>query len=114
MTIILRLWGLLVALWNRLLGKPRPYRACRVADAPDTLKDCIVYIVGADGYDWSALMRCPCGCGKTLEMNLLPSAKPVWQLTEDKEGIVTLHPSVWLKTGCKSHFFLRAGIVQWV
>lgn len=114
MTVILRLWHLLLALWSRLLGKSRPYHACHVADAPDILENGLVYIVGADGYDWSALMRCPCGCGKTLEMNLLPSAKPVWQLTENSDRVVTLHPSVWLKTDCKSHFFLRAGHIQWV
>ena len=114
MTIIHHLWRLLVALWGRLRGKPRLFRACHVADAPDVLKDGLVYIVGADGYDWSALMRCPCGCGKPLEMNLLPSAKPVWQVTEATDGVVTLHPSVWLKRGCKSHFFLRAGRIQWV
>lgn len=100
-------------LWHRLFGRKYVYSAQHVEDAPDVLKDGIVYIVGADGYDWSALMRCPGGCRRTLEMNLLPSASPVWQVNERRDGVVSLHPSVWLKTGCGCHFVLRQGVVRW-
>jgi len=101
-------------LLRRIFGRPLVYRSCRVTDAPDVLDEGIVYVVGADGYDWSALMRCPGGCGKTLEMNLLPTAEPVWRITEHKDGAVSLHPSVWLKTGCACHFVLQRGAIQWV
>ena len=114
MTMLYGLWLVLARLWRWITGRPVRYRACRVADAPDVLDDGIVYIVGANDYDWSALMRCPGKCGKRLEMNLLPSAKPVWRVTERKDGSVSLHPSVWLKTGCKCHFILRDGNVRWV
>ena len=107
------IWLFFVRLWHRLFGRAYTYRAQHVDDAPDVLKDGLVYIVGADSYDWSALMRCPGGCGKTLEMNLLPSAAPVWQVDESKDGLVGLHPSVWLKTGCGCHFVLRQGRVRW-
>jgi Family of unknown function (DUF6527) len=59
-------------------------------------------------------MLCPGRCGKTLEMNLLPDAKPVWTFVKDAGGAVSLHPSVWLKTGCGCHFILKGGRVRWV
>ncbi len=85
-----------------------------MTDVPDIPADRVVYIVGADGCDWSAILRCPGGCGKALEMNLLRTAKPVWRITEGVDGEVSLHPSVWLKTGCKCHFVLLRGEVRWV
>jgi hypothetical protein len=115
MTVFQRIWLTLLGLWRRIFGaRPIVFRPRRVSDTPDELDDGLVYIVGADGYDWSALMRCPGGCGKTLEMNLLPTAKPNWKVAEEADGSVTLHPSVWLKTGCKCHFILRHGAIRWV
>lgn len=64
--------------------------------------------------DWSVSMRCPCGCGQRIELPLLPEAKPRWSLRVDECRRPTLHPSVWLKEGCRSHFLLRAGKVIWV
>lgn len=114
MSVFWRVWAAFAQLWQRLFGRPVVYRARHVPDAPDKLEDGFVYIVGADGYDWSALMCCPGGCGKTLEMNLLPTAKPVWRVTKHEDGVVSLHPSVWLKTGCACHFVLRRGAIRWV
>ena len=97
-------------LWRRAVPV---YWSEHVADLPDKPARDIVYIVGADGYDWSAAMQCPGGCGKTLEMNLLPDVKPVWKLTEHANRTVSLRPSVWLKTGCGCHFVLTEGKVKW-
>jgi hypothetical protein len=108
-----RIWILLLSLLERLGIWHATYRGQHVTDIPDTLKSRIVYVVGEDGHNWSAAMLCPGGCGKTLEMNLLPDAHPAWKLTEDSNGLVTLHPSVWLKTGCACHFVLRNGRVKW-
>jgi hypothetical protein len=66
-----------------------------------------------DGEDWSIGMSCPCGCGETIELMLLPEAKPRWTLSRDGRGRPTLSPSVWRKTGCRSHFWLREGRVFW-
>jgi hypothetical protein len=109
-----RLWRFVESWRGRLFGRPFLYRSCHVRDAPDALDPGKIYIVGADGYDWSALMRCPGRCGKTLEMNLLPTAEPVWKITEHQDGTASLHPSVWLKTGCRCHFVLRQGHIRWV
>jgi hypothetical protein len=64
--------------------------------------------------DWSVTMRCPCGCGQRIELPLLPEVRPRWSLRVDEHRRPTLHPSVWLKEGCRSHFLLRAGKVIWV
>jgi hypothetical protein len=107
----------LVRFWSWLLswlpGRDRLYRAVHVTDTPDRPKKNLVYIVGEDGHDWSAVMNCPGGCGKPLEMNLLPDAEPVWRVTEHTDGSISLHPSVWLKTGCRCHFVLQQGRIRW-
>jgi hypothetical protein len=51
------------------------------------------------------VFRCPCGCGEELPINLDPRAGPAWRIYRGKRG-VTLFPSVWRDTGCKSHFVL--------
>jgi len=107
------LWSLFLRLYAWVLRRPVIYRGQHVADLPDKLACGVVYIVGDSGYDWSAAMLCPGGCGKILEMNLLPDAKPVWTLEEHTDRSVTLRPSVWLKTGCCCHFVLTEGRVRW-
>ncbi|MGK7346059.1 MAG: DUF6527 family protein [Candidatus Nitrospinota bacterium M3_3B_026] len=58
-------------------------------------------------------MLCPCGCGLTLHMNLIPDDRPCWQLTIYSDNSATLDPSVWRRKGCESHFWLRRGKVLW-
>jgi hypothetical protein len=65
-----------------------------------------------DGEDWAVAFKCPCGCGKRLELLLVKEAKPNWSLTFNGDS-PTLHPSVWLKSGCKSHFWVKKGKVIW-
>lgn len=64
--------------------------------------------------DWSVGMRCPCRCGRHIELALIPEAKPRWELRAGPDKIPTLAPSVWLREGCCSHFFLRHGRVDWI
>ncbi|MEM1155618.1 MAG: DUF6527 family protein [Pseudomonadota bacterium] len=64
--------------------------------------------------DWAVAFRCPCGCGKRLELLLIEEAEPNWKISVSKSQNPTLHPSVWLKGGCRSHFWLRDGRVIWV
>ena len=66
-----------------------------------------------DNENWAVAFRCPCGCGKRLELLLIDEAYPNWSLTLTQGGVPTLYPSVWLKTGCRSHFWLREGKVIW-
>lgn len=66
-----------------------------------------------DGDDWSVGMQCPCGCGDTIELMLLQEARPRWDVVTDSSGRPSLHPSVWRKTGCMSHFWVRNGRIHW-
>jgi hypothetical protein len=66
-----------------------------------------------DGELWSAGMLCPCGCGRVIELMLLPDVKPRWDLAVDRRSRPSLSPSVWAIGGCRSHFWLRSGQVHW-
>lgn len=96
-----------------LLRKPLPLQTVWVTDLPDRLRSRCVYIAGEGGYLWYAAMRCPCNCGATLHMSLMPEGRPKWQLTQHGDGTITLHPSVWRTVDCRSHFFLREGLIHW-
>ncbi|WP_436231260.1 DUF6527 family protein [Caballeronia sp. LjRoot29] len=58
-------------------------------------------------------MICPCGCGEVIELNLLKQARPCWSAEEHPDGTISLVPSVWRQRGCRSHFFLRRGGIEW-
>jgi len=66
-----------------------------------------------DGFQEQAAMICPCGCRSVLHMNLLPDERPCWRVTRHDDGTATLHPSVWRKKECGSHFWFRNGRVVW-
>ncbi len=53
----------------------------------------------------SVIMKCPCGCGEELVINLDDRIGPAWRLYRDKRGL-TLFPSVWRESGCRSHFIV--------
>ena len=64
--------------------------------------------------DLHASMACPRRrCLKVLNMNLAPDECPQWSLTVDAKGKPTLAPSVWERTSCGCHFFLRHGKIVW-
>jgi hypothetical protein len=72
-------------------------------------------ILAKDGQeDWCVGFNCPCGCGHTIELLLIKEASPRWDCELDPQGHPSLHPSVWLKSGCKSHFWLKHGRIHWV
>jgi Family of unknown function (DUF6527) len=82
--------------WRRLIASLAPRRSLKIAEG-DMLPEKLPLwnlVVARDGNeDWSVGLRCPCGCGQRLD--------------------VSLHPSVWLREGCKSHFWLRSGKIVW-
>jgi Family of unknown function (DUF6527) len=80
---------------------------------PKKIQPRVLYIVEEDGSEEQAAMVCPCGCRKTLHMNLLPDDRPCWKVTKHANGTATLHPSVWRKVECRSHFWFRRGKVNW-
>lgn len=71
-------------------------------------------VLARDGdEDWCVGMRCPCGCGRTIELLVIAEAKPRWDMSIDRKRRPSLSPSVWLQKGCRSHFWLKAGRVRW-
>ncbi|WP_229502990.1 DUF6527 family protein [Pseudoduganella guangdongensis] len=58
-------------------------------------------------------MRCPCGCGDTIELLLVAEAKPRWDITIDRQYRPSIVPSVWRSSGCKAHFWISKGRVHW-
>lgn len=81
---------------------------------PKAIEPRTLYILTEDGAPWQAAMICPCGCGETLDLNLLPDERPCWCFAADNRGRASLDPSVWRKIGCRSHFWLRRGMIVWV
>lgn len=72
-------------------------------------------VLARDGAeDWCIGFRCPCGCGRTIELLLPEDMSPRWSYMLDEMGHATLAPSVWLKGGCSSHFWVKKGRIQWV
>jgi len=57
-------------------------------------------------------MLCPSGCGDEIAINLDTRVGPAWRLYQSKAGL-TLFPSVWRETGCKSHFVIWNGKIWW-
>ena len=117
-------WAFLLSAWARLRGllphgpgglptPPPRYRAERTDEVPDDPEVGVLYVVGEGAHEWYAVLRCPCGCGETLVMSLLADARPRWRVLVDAAGVPSLSPSVNRLIGCRSHFFLRSGRIDW-
>ena len=102
--------------WRRTWAGMSPRRRLRVIEG-DSLPDRLPrrdIVLSRDGdEDWCVGLRCPCGCGRTIELLVIREAKPRWDVSVDTKGFPSLHPSVWLQKGCGSHFWLRRGRIAW-
>jgi hypothetical protein len=56
---------------------------------------------------------CPCGCGERIELTLMEGVSPRWDLITDEMNRPTLKPSIYKQSGCRSHFWIREGIIIW-
>jgi len=101
----------LVALWPS--RRPKLFRFVRVEEFPEKLERAKVYLAGEGNNLWAAAMICPCGCGEVIELNLLKQARPCWSVQEHSDRTVSIVPSVWRKKGCRSHFVVRHGRIDW-
>lgn len=104
--------------WFRNLGEQLRPRRKLVVHSDDTLPNVLprrdlVVARDDDGETWCVGMVCPCGCGDTLELMLIPEARPRWTLIDGGRRGPTLHPSVWRDQRCGSHFWVRRGRVRW-
>jgi hypothetical protein len=55
------------------------------------------------------ILKCPCGCGEEIPINLDRRAGKAWRYYDRDGRGLTLFPSVWRDTGCQSHFVVRWG-----
>lgn len=94
------------------MGRPS-LRAAVVEDLPEYPLANTVYIVGSADDPWLAALVCPCGCGEVIKCPLARLAGPLWTV-EVMDGLATLRPSVWRTVGCRSHFFVVRGRIEWV
>ena len=102
--------------WWRLvdrLGLRTGFATEVVDDVPEVLEPETVYLVGEDSLPWCAALLCPCGCGSTIQVSLVAGDRPSWRAIRHFSGSVTLLPSIWRSSGCRSHFFVRRGRIVW-
>ena len=52
------------------------------------------------------VMACPCGCGEQIPVNLDPRSGPAWRYYPMRKSGISLFPSVWRGSGCRSHFII--------
>ena len=62
-------------------------------------------LIARDTPRW-LLLKCPCGCGEQIPVNIDRRAGKAWRLYRDANRSLTLFPSVWRDTGCQSHFVI--------
>lgn len=101
----------------RCMDRVLPPRELLVVEGevlPNKLPYRAVVLVRDGAEDWCVGFRCPCGCGRAIELLLPKGVRPRWSYTVDGQGRPTLHPSIWLKSGCKSHFWIRGGKIIWL
>jgi hypothetical protein len=60
----------------------------------------------------SAVMLCPDGCGEIITVNLDPRTAKAWRFYR-RHNKISVFPSVWRDTGCKSHFILWNDVIVW-
>jgi hypothetical protein len=81
---------------------------------PESIRRNIVYIVGGENYVKWVYMKCPDYCSEIIMLQITKEKYPSWEIQYDKIGRVTIYPSVNKLDGCKSHFWIKKGNIQWV
>lgn len=79
-------------------------------DIPEDTGEGIFIIKSGRFYKW-VIFKCPNGCGKKIEVNLMKVRIPKWKLQFIKNK-VTLYPSVVVEE-CGAHFWLYKNQIEW-
>jgi hypothetical protein len=85
----------------------------KVESLPDRLTAKKLYLIGDEECEWAAAMSCPCGCGSVIQLSLARDSRPSWRVRRQRDGTISLVPSVWRTVGCRSHFILHKGRILW-
>jgi len=91
----------------------KPYSIQYVENPVDNPKKKILYVIGTVDDPWQVELACPCGCENKIVLPLNDSTKPRWLLKISDNKTPTLSPSILRSKGCKSHFFLKQGKIDW-
>jgi Family of unknown function (DUF6527) len=75
-------------------------------------RDGIAALVATAGRQKWLILKCPCGCGQEIALNLMGSHSPRWRVDVVSAQQFSVHPSVDATT-CGAHFWLRDGRVSW-
>ncbi|WP_438853230.1 DUF6527 family protein [Brevundimonas nasdae] len=91
------------------------FRTCHAIDMPprEDLPNGALVIVGDRRAPKWVTIQCPCHCGTPLLLSLSKARRPQWSVRVDWWGRPSLEPSVRRTDGCRCHFWLRKGKVQW-
>jgi hypothetical protein len=102
-------------MWRRR-HRPVPYTSVKLVETQsEAVKHAVeggIGLVMAGRRPKTAVFRCPSGCGEVLRINLMPQMGRAWRARIDKDGRLTLTPSVDLASGCRAHFILAANTAQ--
>lgn len=81
--------------------------------APEDLPTGWAIIVGPASRPKWVTFQCPSGCKEPLLLSLNPDRRPRWTVTFDWLGRPSINPSIRRPDGCRSHFWIRKGQVEW-
>jgi hypothetical protein len=70
-----------------------------------------IFVIADNGKQKWVAFRCPDGCGRRVEVNLMSSSYPRWRIFI-RNGKVSISPSIVVK-GCGSHFYLTENEILW-
>jgi len=96
--------------FQKLFRKKYHYR--NIDDIPTTDKENIIYVVQEGAEPETLVFICPCGCQDLVYLNLLRDAYPCWTFKIERRKI-SIFPSILRKKGCRSHYWIKKGIVIW-
>jgi hypothetical protein len=89
------------------------YKIEALPELPIKIDDKTIYIVGEHKHPWLLAFNCPCGCKSLIQLNLLKEADPCWHFMITNKKKINIYPSVRKINGCKSHFVIRKGKIEW-
>jgi hypothetical protein len=114
MTAALLRFVLLFLVWLGLVKKPR-YLVRYAESHPSVaeLDDGDLVVVRSGSFTKWACFKCPCGCGQKIALSLQKERRPSWSVAVDCLQRPTISPSVHQLAGCLSHFWIKAGDVEW-
>jgi len=104
-------WQAIAAEWAKV--SPPTVRVELVKDRPQRPRKSRLYVTQQAGQPAFGAMACPCGCGETLNLRFFGERRPRWSIQWDRRRRPTVRPSIWRQSGCRSHFHLTGGRVDW-